>query len=193
MTGDSIAATALLTQNLNISAAYEIPSFTNHAARLLARGWRISPIFRYLTGAPLTITTGVDRALNDNTTTQRPNQILPNVYAGGFLNYLNPLAFAQPALGTLGNMGNYDVYGPSLFEVDLALSRVFPICERKTLEIRGEAYNLPNFFQRGNPGTLLSTSTFGQITSVYNPSYATSGDGGPRVLHWRRNLGSEAN
>ena len=168
--------------NLNISGAYEIQSLNNHIARVLATGWRISPIFRYLTGAPFTITTGIDRALDDNTATQRPNQIAPNVYGSSFLGYLNPLAFAQPAIGTLGNMGTYNVFGPGLFEVDVALSRVFPIRERKTIEIRGEAYNLPNFFQRGNPGTGLSSNTFGQITSVYNSSYAVSGGGGPRVL-----------
>ncbi|HJT89217.1 MAG TPA: hypothetical protein VJ732_15220, partial [Bryobacteraceae bacterium] len=175
--------------NLNISGAYELPTFSNRAARLLATGWRISPIFRYLTGSALTVTTGVDRALNDNTTTQRPNQILPDVYAHGFLNYLNPLAFAQPALGSLGNMGTYDVRAPGIFEVDTALSRVFKIQERKSLEIRGEAYNLPNFFLRGNPNTGgpgqgLSTPTFGQITQVYNPGYALSGGGGPRVLQF---------
>src|SRR5579883_2253245 len=168
--------------NLNISGAYEIPRFTNHAARLLARGWRISPIFRYLTGSPLTITTGIDVALDDNTTTQRPNQVLPDVYTGGFLNYLNAKAFAQPAPGTLGNMGTYSVRGPGLFEVDTSLSRTFRIQERKSIELRGEAYNLPNFFLRGNPGTLLSTPTFGQITQVYNPNYALSGGGGPRVV-----------
>ena len=168
--------------NLNISGAYEIPSFTNHAARILATGWRISPIFRYLTGSPLTITTGIDRALNDNTATQRPNQILPNVYGSTYLGYLNAAAFQQPALGSLGNMGTYSVFGPGLFEVDTSLSRLFKIRERKSLEIRGEAYNLPNFFQRGNPGTLLSTPTFGQVTQVYNPSYALSGGGGPRVI-----------
>jgi hypothetical protein len=176
-------------QNLNISGAYEIPRLENHIARTLATGWRISPIFRYVTGAPLTIATGVDRALNDNTTTQRPNQILPDPYAHGFLNYLNPLAFAQPAPGTLGNMGTYNVFGPGLFEVDTALSRVFHLQERKTLEIRAEAYNLPNFFQRGNPnssgpGQGLSTPSFGQITQVYNTNYALSGGGGPRVLQF---------
>ena len=169
--------------NVNVSAAYELPRFTNHAARILATGWRISPIFRYLTGTPLTITTGIDVALNDNTTTQRPNQILPDVYGSGFLAYLNSAAFHQPDPGKLGNMGTYSVYGPGLFEVDTALSRVFKIQERKSLEIRGEAYNLPNFFLRGNPGTALSvTSTFGKVTQVYNPGYALSGGGGPRVV-----------
>jgi hypothetical protein len=176
--------------NFNISGAYEVPRFNNHVARVLATGWRVSPILRYLTGAPLTITTGVDRALNNNTTTQRPNQVLADPYAHGFLNYLNPLAFQQPALGTLGNMGTYNVRGPGLFEVDTSLSRVFKIQERKSIEIRGEAYNLPNFFLRGNPnagapqgpGQGLSTPTFGQITQVYNVNYALSGGGGPRVV-----------
>jgi hypothetical protein len=159
-----------------------MPTFNSHIANILASHWRISPIFRYLTGAPLTIVTGVDRALDDNTATQRPNQIAPHVYAGGFLNYLNAGAFAQPAIGTLGNMGTYSVHGPGLFEVDAALSRLFVVRERKTLEVRAEAYNLPNFFLRGNPGAALSANTFGQITTVFNSGYATSGGGGPRVL-----------
>jgi hypothetical protein len=45
----------------------------------------------------LTATTGVDRNLLGNTPTQRPNQVLPNIYAGGFINYLNPAAFQQLA------------------------------------------------------------------------------------------------
>ncbi|HLI84426.1 MAG TPA: carboxypeptidase regulatory-like domain-containing protein [Bryobacteraceae bacterium] len=170
--------------NLNVSGAYEMPRFNSHVANMLASHWRISPIFRYLTGAPMTITTGVDRALDDNTATQRPNQIAPNVYAGGFLNYLNPAAFSQPAIGSLGNMGTYNVFGPGLFEVDAALSRLFTVRERKTLEVRAEAYNLPNFFLRGNPTTTLSSNTFGQITQVFNTGYATSGGGGPRVLQF---------
>lgn len=42
---------------------------------------------------------------------------------------------------------------------------------------------MPNFFLCGNPGTALSfTSTFGKVTQVYNPGYALSGAGGPRVV-----------
>jgi hypothetical protein len=67
-------------------------------------------------------------------------------------------------------MGTYDVFGPGLFQVDAGLSRIFAIKERTKLEVRAEAFNLPNFFLRGNPGTTLSsTSTFGQITTALNP------------------------
>jgi hypothetical protein len=85
-------------------------------------------------------------------------------------------------------MGTNDVFGPGVFEIDTALSRVFRIHEKKSLEVRGEAYNLPNFFLRGIPpggfSTLSTLTTFGQITSVYNPNYALSGGGGPRVLQF---------
>ena len=157
-------------QNFALSASYELPRFSNNIARVLASDWRISPIFQYRTGQALTIVTGVDRNLLGNTATQRPNQVVGNVYAGGFLNYLNPVAFQQPALATFGNMGTYDIRGPGQFQVSAGVSRVFPIRERIRLEIRGEAFNLPNFFLRGNPGASLSNAaTFGQITSAANP------------------------
>ena len=171
--------------NFNLSASYQMPQFSNKVTRMVAGGWRISPIFRYLTGQPLTITTGVDRALNDNTLTQRPNLISPNVYTGGFLNYLNLAAFQQPAFGTLGNLGTYNVYGPGVLVIDAALSRVLQIREHQSLELRAEAFNLPNFFLRGTPGTTLSNAaTFGQVNTVFNSSYATGGGGGPRVLQF---------
>jgi hypothetical protein len=37
------------------------------------------------------------------------------------------------------------------------------------MQFRGEAFNLPNDFLRGNPVTTLSSNTFGQITSAGNP------------------------
>jgi hypothetical protein len=96
--------------------------------------------------------------------------ISPNVYTGGFLNYLSPSAFQQPAFGTLGNLGTYNIFGPGQLEIDAALARVFHIHERQNVEIRGEAFNLPNFFLRGNPGTALSNAaTFGQVTTALNP------------------------
>ena len=174
--------------NFNFSGAYLVPRFENRMTRILASGWQVSPIFRYLTGAPLLITTGVDRALDLNTATQRPNLVNPgtvvNTGSGSFLNYLNRGAFAQPAFGTLGNLGTYNIYGPGVLEIDTALSRVFPIVEHKTLEIRAEAFNLPNFFLRGNPTTTLIAPIFGQITQVFNTSYALGGGGGPRVLQF---------
>jgi hypothetical protein len=155
--------------NLNATVTYATPRFTNFAVRTLASGWTMSLIYRFTAGAPLTVTTGTDRALNGNTSTQRANQVLTNTTGSGFLNFLNPTAFAEPAFGTYGNMGTYAVHGPGVPEMDFSVFRTFPLKERFNLQFRGEAFNLPNDFLRNNPVTSLSSNTFGQITSAGNP------------------------
>jgi hypothetical protein len=142
----------------------------NNIAKALTGNWRVSGIYRYVTGPALQPGTGTDQVLNGNTATQRPNQIASNVYGGGFLtNYLNPAAFAEPALGTFGNMGTYSLRGPGTGQLDAGVARAFRVWEQRSLEIRAEAFNLPNNFLRGQPSASVSSNTFGQITSAINP------------------------
>ena len=68
----------------NLTASIESPQFTNATARALASGWRLSGIFRAASGDPLTISTGVDRALSGiQATTQRANQVSDEAYGNG--------------------------------------------------------------------------------------------------------------
>jgi hypothetical protein len=153
----------------NFSAVAETPQFANRALRVIGSAWRLAGIYRWSAGTPLTITTGLDRALNGTASTQRPNQVLGNPYGdrSSVSNYLNPNAFAQPSLGTLGNMRPFNVVGPSTFQFDVALSRGFKIRERQSMEFRAEAFNVTNSFRIANtiPAafTTLNNNTFGQI------------------------------
>ena len=55
--------------------------------------------------------------------------------------------------------------GPGYKNVDAALFRDFNIYDRVKLQFRGEATNVFNFVNMGNPGgTLSSPSSFGIIT-----------------------------
>ena len=57
---------------------------------------------------------------------QRPNQVLDNVYGDKTLNnWLNPAAFAQPDLGTHGNVKRNAYEGPGSRVIDLSLVRGF--------------------------------------------------------------------
>jgi hypothetical protein len=64
-----------------------------------------------------------------------------------------PAAFVNPAVGTLGTLSLYSLKGPGIFQFDMALSRTFAIREKKTLQIRFEALNLPNHVNPAIPGT----------------------------------------
>jgi hypothetical protein len=136
----------------------------------------------------------LDVAGNGNTTSQRASQVLANPYGGGFTNgYLSKAAFHEPnapgsacltlgvaCYGTApgaavcnptlpaqqsGCMGVYNIRGPALSNTDFALYRSFPVSERVQLEFRGEAFNLFNNFERGDPNTALNSPFFGDITS----------------------------
>ncbi len=154
--------------NLNVTGVIETPSLSNPTLRALVTGWRVAGIYRVTSGSYMTILSGQDRALT-GAGGQRAQQILEDPYLDrDGLNYLNPAAFAQPALGTLGNMGRNNIEGPSNWQVDLALSRLFPI-QGSRLEFRVEAFNLTNRLIRTNPSVNISQNTFGQITAAGDP------------------------
>ena len=167
--------------NFNMSTVYETPQFANSALRILAGGWRISGIARLLTGAHLTVSSGLDQALS-GTTYQRPNQVLASPYAPnkGIAQWFNPAAFVQPALGTYGTMGRTNVSGPGNIRLDLGVVRIIRFRERQSVEFRAEAFNVANHVNpcgsnsgmQGTPAcmsTTLSDANFGRITSAGDP------------------------
>ncbi len=163
----------------NMTAVAEAPQFAKPTLRLLASGWRLAGIYRVSSGGFLTITSGVDRQLS-GVQNQRPNQVLANPYGNkSITNYLNPAAFALPALGSLGNMRPYNIAGPGTWQFDVALSRVFKVRETQRMEVRAEAYNVTNSFRPGVVGTApvgvgapvtnFSAGNFGQINASLDP------------------------
>jgi hypothetical protein len=161
----------------NATATVESPQFTNTAARMLGSGWRLAGIYRATSGRPLTVTTGVDRALSGmQATNQRANQVLDDPYGNKTLsNWLNPAAFAQPALGTYGNSGRNAYFGMGAHQVDLALSRSFRMANNHRIEARVEAFNAFNWFRPSSldlaqaPVTNLSSASFGRYLAADDP------------------------
>jgi hypothetical protein len=188
-------------QIFNASAVAKTPKFANDLMRVAASDWSFSTIYQARSGAPLTVYIGNDQALNgfqSNGATQRPNQVLVNPYGdrSSLTNYLNIAAFAVPAQGTYGNVGQSSIVGPGYWEWDEAVSREFQVAEGKRVEFRAEAFNVTNSLRPGNPGvTLTAPNTFGRIlcsaagasaTGCATPSSAAapSLSGGPRILQF---------
>ena len=129
-------------------------------------------VYRWASGAPLTITSGADRALT-GLAGQSADQVSDDVYqdTSGDLNsqFINRAAFATPALGTYGNAGFFSFYGFANWGLDAALSRVFPLPGGHRIEGRIEAFNLTNAVIPNDPSTNLAAATFGRVTSVQDP------------------------
>jgi hypothetical protein len=67
-----------------------------------------------------------------------------------------------------------------MVQVDMKLARTFRVREHQTVEFRWEVFNVPNLVNLGVPNTVLSSGTFGQITSDINGSSSQAGD--PRIM-----------
>jgi hypothetical protein len=156
-------------QVLNVTAVVPSPTFSNPALRAIGSGWRFSTIFRVLSGAYTEVVSGLDRALT-GTRVQRVNRVLDNVYGDKSIgNYFNPAAFAQPALGTLGNLPRGSILGPGVWQFDAALTRTFQVREMQKFEFRAEAFNVTNSLRMNAPNITFNSSTFGQVTSARDP------------------------
>jgi hypothetical protein len=103
--------------------------------------------------------------------------IITNSDGTKYVQYLNALAFAQPAAGTFGNLGRNTLRGPGFGGVDFAAVKNTPITERISAQFRVEMFNLFNRVNLPIPGsggpssttppsTRLNTSSFGRITST---------------------------
>jgi hypothetical protein len=156
-------------QVLNFSAVADTPKFSNSAVRAVASGWKISPIFKVLSGDYLSILVTQDRALT-GAGAQRALQVSASPYGDQSINnYFNPAAFAQPTLGTLGNMRPGSVKGPGTWQLDTALSRAFQVREAQRLELRVEMFNITNSFRMKDPDPTFGSGTFGKVTSSLDP------------------------
>jgi hypothetical protein len=160
-------------QVLNFSAVADTPNFSNSTMRAVASGWRISPIFKILSGDYLSMATSQDRALNgggSNSSPQRVNQVLTSPYGDKSIkNYFNAAAFELPALGTFGNSGAGGVRGPGSWQLDTAISRAFQLRETQKLELRVEMFNITNSFRMKDPDPNFGSGTFGQVTAAMDP------------------------
>jgi hypothetical protein len=163
-------------QLFNFTPVLEMPNFQKPLLRRIASGWRLSTIYSYRTGAfqNINATGGNDFARNG---TNVGNQ--PAAYVGGnkigddsgrpLTFWYDRNAFANPALGTVGNSGTRQIAGPGHFDFNMALVRSFRLKESQRLEFRYEVYNVTNSFRPLNPSSELTDPNFGQLRRSDEP------------------------
>jgi hypothetical protein len=91
------------------------------------------------------------------------------VASGAF--FFNPTAFDNAVpIAPYGTVPRNFLRGPGRTNMDLALAKSTPVYgERMRIELRAEAFNIFNHTQFLNPDTNPDNTTFGRISSTYDP------------------------
>lgn len=151
-------------QNLTISGVWDLPighdrrflNVSNKVARVIADGWRVSPILSYESGNPTGMANLINYCNDWHAANQNENAWFNNnksCYAQLLTNALrtNPDRFS-------------DIRDPSVGPfVNFALEKTIPISERYRFQLRAESFNLFNHPQRPGPDTTFTSATFGQL------------------------------
>ena len=168
-------------RRLTVSVAWRLPFgknrfFVSGASRLLdlaIGGWELASFDTFQTGLPLGF--GLARGTLGAGGT-RPNAAGdPTAGISGSIEsrlsrYFNTSAFSQPPDYTFGNLSPRlaSVRSPGMNNINLTLSKTFPIVERLKLEFRGSAYNLLNHPVFSGPNTSFGDPSFGRISGQAN-------------------------
>jgi len=138
------------------------------------KGWLLSAIMHYQTGAPLTATASAAIGANGSNVTRRAN-IVPGQslsFSGTCpalkICWVNPNAFATEGTLGAGDAPIGDIIGPDFYDWDLSLRKSFalPFREGVSLQFQADAFNA---FNRANwnPPTVnnAGAASFGEITT----------------------------
>ena len=158
------------------SALYELPfgkgkPFLNHGGILnqLLGGWQLSSILTLQSGSPFTIRSGRDQA-NTSRDDDRPVSTgVDAAFARGRQDpqrWFDTTQFFLPVYGTFGNVGRSTGISAGIIGWDFSAIKNFPVHEQHRIQFRFEAFNLPNHANWGFPNSIMSSTSFGTVTST---------------------------
>jgi hypothetical protein len=158
------------------NVVYALPSFKKwgSAANHILGDWQLNSIFSHYGTTPVDILSGVNTYGTAGNVNPRPD-LVPGVPI--YLNtsdktqWLNPAAFALPAVGQLGNLGRGAIRGKPINNIDFSVAKNWHFKERYGLQFRAEMFNAFNHANFGGyQGNLnfegnSTNSNFGKPTN----------------------------
>lgn len=155
----------------------ELPFGKDHAllnspgvVSAIVGGWKINGVVSRYSGLPFTPIASAT-SLNAAFNTQVANKVKPFVAypkgIGKYATWFDTSAFAPVTTANFGTASRNSLRGPGDSDLDLGLSRLFPITDRFHFELRAEAFNATNTPNFAIPANNASTSNFGEITSTF--------------------------
>jgi hypothetical protein len=146
-------------------------------------GWQLGTIVSASTGNYFTVLDANGNFAHSDGgaggVSQRPDQVgNPKATPCVPHTFFNTCAFADPALGSFGNVRRNTIEGPGYKTWDLSAFKNFQTSEKTNLEFRAEFFNVlnhTNFLfsktgpQNPNNSTILGTAQFGFLTAARDP------------------------
>jgi len=156
----------------------------NRALDAAIGGWNLGGVTTIYSGRPSTPSANITGNRPNAGPSGRPNVGTADVYSGAAgdrsqwyvgcsaasFNAGTCATFGKPADNTFGNYPINTVYGPGFYNQDLSLAKSFKWTERYRFTLRGEAFNVWNHTNLGDPNWNVTDANAGQITGLA-PNY----------------------
>ncbi|HEX7332727.1 MAG TPA: carboxypeptidase regulatory-like domain-containing protein [Pyrinomonadaceae bacterium] len=157
------------------SGLYELPFHGNR----LVDGWQLSSIVQMQSGNPVNIVVN-NATFTGTNNTVRPDVTGPIEMLGTPNRWFDTTPFVVP-VGRFGNLGRNVVIGPGFNNVDFSVIKRTKLTETQLIEFRWEVFDLFNHANFGQPGRVVGTANFGQIT---NTRFPTGDSGSSRQMQF---------
>jgi outer membrane receptor protein involved in Fe transport len=157
------------------SGIYEVPFHGNQ----LKEGWQLGAIVQSQTGNPVNIVVN-NTAFTGTNNTLRPDVTGPIDILGTPNRWFDINPFVVP-VGRFGSLGRNVVIGPGFNNTDFSVIKRTKLTETQLIEFRWEVFDLFNHANFGQPGRVVGSTNFGQIT---NTRFATGDSGSSRQMQF---------
>ena len=160
---------------------YQIPTASTGPKWLLA-GWQLNSLLSFYSGFPFTVYAG--KNVSGTFEGKDRVDVVGNPFAGvshsltnGYVQWINPAAFAFPANGSFGNEGRNALRGPGFADVDFSFFKTTNITERVKAQLRIELFNIFNRTNLPVPNATLTSGSFGRIGDTIGDYNGATGIG----------------
>jgi hypothetical protein len=174
------------THNFTVNAIYQTPTVTSsRGLGILANDWQLSGVYRWTSGRPLMVNFSIPGigAANLTGTDGNPNARIALTCDPGrgwsgdpYKQFTNPACFAPPQPGSNGNeTPRLFARNPPLNNLDLSVSKNFPIAHGLKFEIRLDMFNVLDTVQFTG---VNNTANFASLTNatITNLPYDAQGN-----------------
>jgi trimeric autotransporter adhesin len=143
----------------------------NTPMRAIFGDWQWSGDWTIASGLPFTprILASSEEVNGGTSGTLRPDLVLGQAIQlshPSIGEWFNTAAFVVPPTGQYGTARRNSIIGPGSKIFDMALTKVIPMQESRTLELRAQATNVFNIPNYSSIDTTLNSLTFGRVTAV---------------------------